>query len=929
LADTIYVDDGSGCTQGCGGSWQQPYRYLQDALGAAGSGDTIKVGQGAYYPDDGAGHTPDDRSETFHLKAGVTLEGGYAGYGAQNPDLRDIDTYVTILSGDVGTAQDPDDNSYHVVLGAGANDGATGALDGFVIQDGNASATDFGYNGAGAGYVSCGGAGEQACSGTPADDAPTIRNCTFRYNRAGGSSAGVHVRAPSLIERCTFHDNAVQGTNEAHGGALYACCDSDQSGPTIKNCVFHDNTASRWGGAVTVGDSYATFINCLFYDNQTTDNVNYPGGGGAMLLAARNGEDVSIINCTFASNRTEDDEDGVGGGILIDNVYILEYDGPDVDIDNCIFWGNADGTTNARELRQVIRVNGYGTLSMQYSDIEGCLSAGGGYCESAGDHNLGVDPMFADPGSDDYHLLRSSFCIDAGNNAANNESYDLDGNSRKRDVHCIPDTGAGSSPVIDLGSYEFQGGSIVYVDAAATGDDDGSSWEDAYDDLQEALEDARNTGSICEIRVGQGTYKPSPCTSCSDQDRQISFAMVDGASVYGGYAGVQGTVPDARDVALYETVFSGNIGGAGPSDNSYHVVTAGDDVTTATALDGFTITLGRADYNSQVEHPLALGGGLYSTEGELQIESCRFTDNSASWRGGAAYILADLYGDGDATRFSNCVFEDNTAVHNGGALLLARARAQLLACRFTSNEVTGTCDDCGGGAVSLSPGYNNPDADDATFRRCTFASNTVQKRGGAVSVHTNTFQPPQFYNCLFYRNEADDDSSGGEGGAIWSERPLYVENCTFGLNRSGAADSGGGIYLKPYSSSTTLYNTILWKNKSDGNHDVEEDQIYYTGSGITVTATYCCVHHLDGLAGEGNTGNDPLYADADGDEYWLLPTSCGGGNCVSRSIDRGEGEIGEPICLNQTDVDGDTRCVDLDDLDEDIDMGAEETPDEG
>ena len=115
-AQTVrYVDaDAPGVNDGT--SWEDAFRDLQDALDAATDGDEIRVAGGVYKPDRGTG----DRLATFSLQGGLTLRGGYAGFGAPDPDLRDLDAYPTVLSGDLGDDDGPQfennaENSRHIV----------------------------------------------------------------------------------------------------------------------------------------------------------------------------------------------------------------------------------------------------------------------------------------------------------------------------------------------------------------------------------------------------------------------------------------------------------------------------------------------------------------------------------------------------------------------------------------------------------------------------------------------------------------------------------------------------------------------------------------------------------------------------------------------------------------------------------------------
>ncbi|PSQ92493.1 MAG: hypothetical protein BRD52_04760, partial [Bacteroidetes bacterium SW_4_67_19] len=94
---------------------------------------------------------------------------------------------------------------------------------------------------------------------------------------------------------------------------------------------------------------------------------------------------------------------------------------------------------------------------------------------------------------------------------------------------------------------------VVYVDEDAGGAGDGSSWDDAYTQLQDGLADAQSGD---DVWVAYGTYVPD---NSSNAARDSSFALRDGVGIYGGFEGNEDQ-RSGRDVSADTTTLSGDVG---------------------------------------------------------------------------------------------------------------------------------------------------------------------------------------------------------------------------------------------------------------------------------------------------------------------------------------------------------------------------------
>ena len=92
--------------------------------------------------------------------------------------------------------------------------------------------------------------------------------------------------------------------------------------------------------------------------------------------------------------------------------------------------------------------------------------------------------------------------------------------------------------------------SIIYVNKNATGSNNGSSWQNAYTDLQLGIAQSMFGD---EIWVAAAVYKPTTGTSTL-----ITFSVKNGTKLYGGFNGTE-TLLSQRNFDLNATILSGEI----------------------------------------------------------------------------------------------------------------------------------------------------------------------------------------------------------------------------------------------------------------------------------------------------------------------------------------------------------------------------------
>lgn len=472
----------------------------------------------------------------------------------------------------------------------------------------------------------------------------------------------------------------------------------------------------------------------------------------------------------------------------------------------------------------------------------------------------------------------------------------------------------------------------IFADDDANGGNNGSSWTDAYTDLQIAVNAAdygdtvrvaaglygaitiKNGVSIIGAGTGRSTIDAQSlepavlCKDCDDNTLLEGFSIINGLGEnsnghqFGGGMDIFDASPTIANCEFRNN--QAEMGGAIACDNAKPTIT------------NCTFTANRGQI---------FGGAVYCTKGKTSFMECTFQDNSAGSSGGA--ILIDL--DTDASlddcifkanetnvgggavfvqndlKVNSCVFDNNTADIGGAIRQGGPGILEVLDSEFTRNRTT-----VEGGAIATS---QNQAHDACHIVDSRFTENSAPS-GGAILL---TSEDSRIFNCLFERNSANVGA-----GIIAAATDLSLANCIF--NSNTALYAGGSLYCPgPFSVTIigcTFHNNTAPEQKSGaifaGSVDINIASCIFWPNASQLDAdeifilpdTTCNVSFSDirgGYQGFGNIDADPLFADPQNDDFTLStgsPCIDAGSNLLpddSLDLD-GDGDTSEklPIDIN-------------------------------
>ena len=618
-------------SSGDGLSWENAIT-LTEALRQAKAGDEIWVK--GY--EDITGHIYKAPKGGFVLPSGVAMYGGFKGDETIKNDLptgrhKYQMKYQTALVGDINTNDKASqqliiypenttraDNATHVltlqmgVTQDNTNDGNKPTIvSGFLIAAGNAKGENTSANGRGGGIYVVNNSNDG--------------NAQSRFFR---------------ISQCNFANNYGM-----RGGAIYVDNSCTNQLSAISYCSIFNNVAGKRGSSENEGggmwiDGTATVYNC---------NINNNTNGGIRLSSTSKIVNCSVIaNTVSAADLTTDGASNSNGGGAVYNTVLWHSTALSKQDSRPAFYSCAFPEVEVTDSKVNTDANGNVRISNENHGIEPAPW----FKQSA--VTQGYDFSFS---SNLKQLYSTAFTFEETSALLNKGKLEyyknlvVDANLETASTDIMGRTRYQTS-TIDIGAYEYarmKAGRIRYVKPQKKGKGDGTSWDDATDDIQWAINNlAEKPGEKGEVWVAAGTYVVKD-RIFNDASAPVSLLMKNGISVYGAFKGTEKRrserIEESKGLKPWGWKQKSIIRGAefkGSDDanwnntdeawniktsGSYHVVwfaplPGGNAFTDEVYLEGFTIEGGKFHDTNKAEYAPDCGAGVYINDPSARMRYC-------------------------------------------------------------------------------------------------------------------------------------------------------------------------------------------------------------------------------------------------------------------------------------------------------------------
>lgn len=344
---------------------------------------------------------------------------------------------------------------------------------------------------------------------------------------------------------------------------------------------------------------------------------------------------------------------------------------------------------------------------------------------------------------------------------------------------------------------------IRYVKPVIQGTGDGSSWENASDDLSAMLQ---ASGINDEIWVAAGTYVPGYGSS-----RLESFNLPSGVKLYGGFTGNEMSLNE-RDPEINITKLSGNIGTEDILyDNNKHIVII--DNSFNNIIDGFIIQDAFCPRKLIVSEPLSISGvysyssadfcpSSYSVSGEVQnadpLDACSAINNldgkiALVQRGSCTFVSKAFHAQ-NAGAIAVIIFnnvEETLPGMTGGldsnivipVIGISLAEGESILAEINSGHIVTATIESGqyGGGMHI---INS----NLTITNCTFQGNNAYY-GSAIYAYNSSLD---ISDCQFLQNSSTNST------LFHHESQVNISHCIFNSNN---AENGAAVYCSANSAS--------------------------------------------------------------------------------------------------------------------------------